>query len=481
MNVLRHLVAATTACLLGACATVAGPARTLAEAPPAFTAADGATASPVRRDWWTRLQDPVLDALVEDALAHNRELAAASANLRAARALVAEARADRGPGGATTASRQQLRQSALSQPPIEGTPEEFATQTIADAGLALAWEVDLFGALAASQTAARAEATATRWLRRQAEAAVVAATVRAYVDLQASSALEALALERIAGLASIVDRLRRAEALGAVPRDRVDEARSALEGQRAELPLLALEARNAARRIAVLTGRMPDEGMQSLPGWVRSPPRSPATLDAGDPTLLLRQRPDVMAAEQRLHAAVARVGVATAALYPRITLVGEAGVSAEPGRLDADGALRFAAGPTLTWGVFDLARTRARIAAGEASAAAALAEWEHTVLVALEEADAAIDGWASARAAAAAASRSAAAAQRAAEIARVRVERGLASPIDLTRTEIARVLAESAASEAEATATRSWVQAHLALGAGWRDAGDGGRDRAADE
>jgi multidrug efflux system outer membrane protein len=188
-----------------------------------------------------------------------------------------------------------------------------------------------------------------------------------------------------------------------------------------------------------------------------------------------------MNAEQRLRAAVARIGVATAALYPRITLVGDAGVSAEPGSLDRDGALRFAAGPTLAWGVFDLARTRARIAASEADAEAALAHWEHTVLIALEEADAAIDGWSSARAAAAAASRSAAATRRAAEVARVRVERGLASPIELTRTEIERVLAESAALEAEAAATQSWVQAHLALGAGWRGAGDSGAIRAAGE
>jgi NodT family efflux transporter outer membrane factor (OMF) lipoprotein len=481
MNVLRHLVAAVAACMLGACATVAGPARTLPEAPPAFTVAEGATASPVQLDWWTRFQDPVLDALVEDALAHNRELAVASANLRAAGALAAEARANRGPTGEWTGTRQQLRQSALSQPPIEGTPDEFPTQTIADAGLALAWEIDLFGALAAGESAARAETAATRWLRRQAEAAVVAATVRAYVDLQSSSALEGLAGERLAGLASIVERLRRAEELGAVTRDRVDEAQRALEGLRAELPLLAVQARNAARRIAVLAGRPPQEGVQSLPDWVRSPVRTPETLDAGDPTLLLRQRPDVMAAEQRLRAAVARIGVATAALYPRITLVGEAGVSAEPGQLDADGALRFAAGPTLTWGVFDLARTRARIAASEAGAEAALADWEHTVLIALEEADAAIDGWSSARAAAAAASRSAAAARRAAEVARVRVERGLASPIDLTRTEIERVLAESAAFQAEAAATQSWVQAHLALGAGWRDAGGSGGIRVAGE
>ncbi len=481
MNVLRHLVAAVAACMLGACATGTGPSRELPEAPAAFTVAEGASGLPVRLDWWTRFEDPVLDALVEDALAHNRELAVASANLRAAGALAAEARADRGPTGEWTGSRQRLRQSALSQPPTEGSPDEFATQTIADAGLALAWEVDLFGALAAAETAARAETAATRWLGRQAEAAVAAATVRAYVELQCSSALEALARERLAGLSSIVERLRRAEELGAVPRDRVDEAQGAREDLHAELPLLALQARNAARRIAVLAGRAPQHGVQSLHRWVRSPLGTPATLDAGDPTLLLRQRPDVMAAEQRLRAAVARIGVATAALYPRITLVGEAGVSAEPGMLDAGGALRYAAGPTLTWGVFDLARTRARIVAAEADAEAALAHWEHTVLIALEEADAAIDGWASASAAARAASRSAAAAQRAAEIARVRVERGLSSPIDLTRTEIARMLAESAALHAEAAATQSWVQAHLALGASWRDAGGGGKAIATEE
>jgi NodT family efflux transporter outer membrane factor (OMF) lipoprotein len=471
MKILRTLAIALATVALGACATVGPLPRNTIETPIEFMPADGATSAPAHLDWWTRFRDPMLDALVADALAHNRELSAASANLRAARALEVEAGANRPPGGGISGSVQRLRQSALSQPPMEGAPALFETQRIADVGLALAWEIDVSGALAATETAAHADADATLWLRRQAEATVAAATVRAYVDLQAAAGREARLRERIETLVAIVDRLQQAQALGGLATDAVEQAVAAREAQRAGLPLLAAETRNAARRLAVLTGRTPQHGLQSMADWRRAPLQAPPTLNVGDPARLLRQRPDVGAAEQRLHAAVARTGVATAALYPRIVLLGEAGTAGPPGSLGKDGALRFAAGPSLEWGIFDLARTRARIAASQAGAEAALAEWEHATLLALEEADAAIDGWAAGRIAAASASRAAVAAGRTADATRMRLDRGLASPLDVGRAEVERLLAEADAFEAGIATTHAWVNAHLALGAGWRDIG----------
>ncbi|MCZ8063591.1 TolC family protein [Silanimonas sp.] len=449
--------------------------------PAAFTPADGTAPVPARLDWWKQFDDPLLDALVTDALAYNRELAAATANLRAAHALHAEGGAQRAPGGGVTGSRLRLRQSALSQPPMEGAPLLFDTQRIVDAGLALAWEIDVFGALAANETAARADAEATWWLRRHAEAAVVAETVRAYVDLQASSGRQARQRERIETLVAIADRLQRAQAIGGLARDEVEQAVAALEGQRAGLPLLEVEARNAARRLAVLTGRTPQHGLQLMADWKRAAVIAPPTLNVGDPAGLLRQRPDVGAAERRLQAAVARTGVATAALYPRIVLLGEAGVAAPPGGLDDKGAIRFAAGPRLEWGIFDLARTRARIAASEAGAEAALAEWEHATLRALEEADAAIDGWTAERTALASAASAAAASERAAAAAHTRLARGLASPLDVSRAEVERLLAEADAFERGVSTTHAWVNAHLALGAGWRDSGLDVAERGAED
>ncbi len=472
MKTFRALAIAFATLALCACTTTSNRLQPVTiETPAAFTATDGASPLPTQLDWWKQFGDPALDALVADALAHNRELSVASANLRAAWALKAEANANRAPGGNLGASLQRLRQSALAQPAMDGAPTLFETQRIADVGLSVAWEIDVFGALEAQRSAAQADATEALWLRRQVEAAVVAGTVRAYVDLQASVGREARQAERVDALVAIADRLQRAHVLGAVPRDTVDQAIAALEAQRAGLPQLAAQTRNAARRLAVLTGETPQYGTGLIAQWRRMPLMAPPSLNIGDPLQMLRQRPDVGAAEQRLHAAVARIGVATAALYPRIVLLGDAGHAGPTSALDDVGATRFAAGPSLEWGIFDLARTRAAIAASEATAEAALAAWEQATLQALEEADAAIDGWAAERAAAASAARSAAAAQRAAAALRTRQERGLASPLDVGRAEVERLLADAAAFEGAMATTHAWINVHLALGAGWRDDG----------
>ena len=461
----KMIVPAVMIVALAACATA--PQRTFS-APElaAWTTPQADDEGAVVLDWWRAFNDPALDRLVERALVRNADLRAASANLMAADALAGEARAVARPLGEATARLARTRTAGLSQPPILGTPDRLPTQTLADVGAALSWEIDLFGGLSASIEAARADAEEALWLRRQIEATVAASVVRAWLDYRSLAGLEETAQQRIAMLESVETRLRSAEGHGGASQADVTQATKVLETAREDLPRLSSAKRNAARRLAVLTGDAP---VAEAP--FTGPLTIPQTLTAGNPTEMIRRRPDVGAAERRFAAAAARAGVARADLYPRIRLTGSAGLTAAPGRLGDQGALGFGFGPAISWGVFDLDRIRARLIAADAGADASMAEWEGTVLAALEEADAALDGWASQRASAAASRRALGDAERSIVFVEAQQRHGLVSSLDLSRAKVDALSARAATLQAEADEARAWVAAQLALGAGWRDIG----------
>lgn len=458
--------------LIVGCAHPVTPSTDSVIAPPAWTsAAEPASPAPMRADWWLLLEDPTLNQLVADAIVHNRDLMAARANLEAVRALSSEARALRLPGGSVSGVRQRRRETAAADPFTQGSQGPFPTQRLDAVGGVLSWELDFAGALRANEAATRANAREALWLQRQTEAVVAAELTRAYIDLKTAAMLHAGLATRIEALDEIVARLSAGQALGGIAADGVAQARAALEGLRAEAPRLALAERNAARRLATLTGRTPDWGITASAAWSKAPLPAPAMLAIADPQTALRQRPDVRAAEARLEAALARAGVARADLYPRITLFGETGRTGPPGDLSTASAIRFGYGVGLSWGVFDLARTRARIIAADSEAASALAAWQSVTLAALEEADGALDALNAARLSGDAAAKAAQASRETGRLVRARFAAGGASALDLARAELVRLEAESAAALAQADVARAWIGAHLALGAGWRDVG----------
>src|SRR5690606_12357981 len=164
-------------------------------------------------------------------------------------------------------------------------------------------------------------------------------------------------------------------------------ARAQLETTSARIPALEAQVAFDMHRLAVLVGKTPDALVDELTPR-RALPALPAKLDAGTPGNLLRRSPDVAAAEQRLHAATARIGVATADLFPRFTLGGVIGSQAvDTGALfERDSESRFVA-LCLDWSFLDIGRVRARIAAADAGAEGALARYEQALLLALEDAE----------------------------------------------------------------------------------------------
>lgn len=344
-------ISALSLLLMGVASCSSIPDRSAVIPPVSPWTAVSMNQAPVVLDWWTQFGDQQLNDLVETAFVRNADLRAADANLRAAQALLGETRALRLPSGQLTVGIERTRVAGLSQPEIPGTPEKFESQTLAGINGVLTWELDLFGRIAAQIDLADANTEQAIWYRRQVQAGVAAAVVRAWLEYRSSLETEALIQERLSALEQFHDGLAGAVALGGVSRADLDAARVALEQVRAELPLVEARRRNAARRVAVLVGETPTPALTVT----RFSP-APETLSAGEPLDMLRRRPDVAAAERRLAAANAGTRIAVADLYPRIGFGSAIGMTAEPDRIGDAGSVGFSVGPQLSWGLFDMDR-----------------------------------------------------------------------------------------------------------------------------
>ena len=411
--------------------------------------------APVEGDWWRLYNDEVLDGLVKDALAHNTDVRAAVARLARARSSLREAGVDRLPQGGVSAGATRGR-----------NPGQSDATTSFDAGLDIAYEVDLFGRISRNLEAARGDVGAAEADAEAVRVAIVAETVRAYADA-------ASAAERIALAARIVELLdgslklteRRVE-IGV--NSRLDTARIAtLRNQRqAEIPAIAAERDSALYRLAMLTGRAPAElpqaaGARTIALQLGQP------IPVGDGAQLLARRPDVRAAERRLAAATARIGVATAELYPKISLGGSLGSSAGSlGNLFSN-PIGFLIGPLISWSFSDHARARARIAGAEAGAQEALADFDGTVLRSLQETETALSSYANALKQREALKAAKDEADVAARIVRAQQREGQVDSLALLDAERTSAEAEAALTEMDGAVSRAQIDLFRALGGGW--------------
>jgi len=384
---MKHLSSIALALALAACSTgpeYARPATAPAAAGP-FVAANSPALqplAPVPDNWWRLYDDPVLDGLIADALAHNTDVRAAVARLARARAALREVKVDRLPQGGVSAGVTRGRD-----------PGQSETTTSFDAGLQVAYEVDLFGRVSRSIEAGRGDVAAAEADADAVRVAIVSDTARAYAD--ASSAAERLAVAEhiVELLGRSLDLTQKQVEIGQTTR--LDTARiAALRNQRqAEIPALAAERDNALFRLATLTGRAPAE-LPSAAGARTTSLKLDQPIPVGDGSQLLARRPDVRAAERRLAAATARIGVATADLYPQVTLGGSIGSSANSIANIFSNPIGFLLGPLISWSFSDHARARARVAGAEASTQEALAEFDGTVLRSLRETETALSAYA---------------------------------------------------------------------------------------
>jgi NodT family efflux transporter outer membrane factor (OMF) lipoprotein len=461
----RILLATASALALAACA--AGR-NYVAPTPPQtaagnFVAANPAvTAEPVQGDWWRLYNDPVLDQLVSDALAANTDIRVAVARIEKARAVLRGAKADQLPQASLGAGANYGRLPAGQRSP--GAPRE---DWQVDAGLSVSYEADLFGRLSRGTEAARGDVGAAEADADAVRVIVAAETARAYAD--ASSAAERLGVaEHIVKLLDqSIDLTERRRGVGLATR--LDTARiGALRNQRqAQVPALKAERDAALFRLATLTGRTPAD-LPAVAGERSTTLRLSQPIPVGDGAALLARRPDIRAAERRLAASTARIGVATADLYPRITLGASAGsTGTDFGDVFGAGPLRWLAGGLLNWAL-NPGPARARIAEAQADTKEALASFDGVVLGALQETETALSAYGHAldRRTALQAARNEA--EAAVNIARARQREGDIDSLALLDAERTFADAEADLAQADAFIADTQVDLFRALGGGWQ-------------
>ncbi|XAG00226.1 efflux transporter outer membrane subunit [Pseudomonas sp. REB1044] len=460
MSLLKPLTPSLLALALAACAV--GPDYHAPDTAPArldsAAAAQTLDRSRFESRWWKQFDDPTLDQLVQASLQGNRDLRVAFARLKAARAIREDADNDDLPVVTSRAS------SEIGKGQVPGQTDRRVNQERYDLGLDMAWELDLFGRIQRRIEASAAREDAALADLQQLQVSLIAELVDAYGQLRGAQLRETIAL---ANLQTQQDSRRITVTLrdtGVGNELDVVRADARLAAVEASVPQLQAEQVRARNRIATLLGQRPDALSVDL-----SPRQLPAiakALPVGDPGELLRRRPDIRRAERQLAAATADVGVATADLFPRVSLSGFLGFTAGRGsQIGASAANAWALGPSITWAAFDLGSVRARLRGAKADAEGALASYEQQVLLALEESSNAFSDYGKRQQRLLSLMRQSDASRKAAELASIRYREGTADYLVLLDAEREKLAAEDAQAQGEVELYRGIVSIYKALGA----------------
>jgi NodT family efflux transporter outer membrane factor (OMF) lipoprotein len=399
---LRALVWLLSASLLSSCVS---PSLLPNKAQP--VAADWANRGHIKNapgidpaSWWKNFNDPVLDTLVTLTLAQNLSLEQAGYRLQASRALVRTALAQRLPQiGATASARRQQRLSGADSFDhdrngllSDGTSlprEESRVSGYYELGFDASWEIDLFGRVAASGDAARSAANIALADTRIAKVSVVAEVVRNYIELRGLQRRQALFAENVADQNRLLALTRERLTAGIASDFDVDQRSASVVEMTAQLPLVEQAIQQATQRIAVLTGRSTVD-VRLLDS--ASQPSAEHLAIKLLPADLMRVRPEIQRAEHAVAQASAELGIATADLYPRFTLMGDLiangnliGIPLPRSTSNVSTALSISI-PLLDWGA-----RRAIINAREAALAEAIAGYRLAVLEGVEETENALN------------------------------------------------------------------------------------------
>ncbi|WP_406852265.1 efflux transporter outer membrane subunit [Brevundimonas sp. BH3] len=467
---LRNLmVAAGSAALLAACAVSPKPVvpTTPVSSQGDFIGSQSAAVSTaaVQGDWWRLYNDPVLDGLIEQALAENNQLEAAAANLRAVRASLSEARSNRLPSTTVTGAANRSQSSTITNPAAGGA--ELPEVDTYDVGLDMSYEIDLFGRVESTIRAARADHRAAEAALEVVRVTVVAETARAYADTCALNAQVAVAERNIGLQGQTADLTLNLLNAGSGNGLDVARARAALEQTRATLPPLRAARDAALFRLATLTGRTPAEASEAAKACNTTPQLS-QPIPVGDGAALLARRPDIRQAEAKLAAAGARVNVATAGMFPSIRLGGSLGSTAlDSSDLGNDENFRFSVGPLISWSLPNVFAARARIKQAGALADAALADYDQTVLTALQETETALSAYANELDRQRALRTARDQAKRAAELSRLRFDAGADNFLSVLDAERTLAGADAALAGSEQSVANAQVTLFKALGGSW--------------
>ena len=331
--------------------------------------------------WWMTLNDPELTSLIDRAIVGSLDLRQAAARILEARAQRGLSEAERFPtlDATGSVSRQRFR---------FGTSEDnvlAATTSLYEGGFDATWELDLFGRLQRQVEASAAELEASEEDYRDVLVTLVAEVALNYVEVRSFQTRLAVAKANRDAQAKTFELVQANFEGGEVSQLDVEQARSNLESTRSQIPTLQTSLAQAKHRLAVLLGQPPGSLNEELRKRKRVP-LAPPSVAIGVPANVLRRRPDVRRAERELAAQTALVGVATADLYPKFTLIGSIGLeSFGVGDFVSPTSRVFRVGPSVQWNIFDAGRIRRNIEVQNARQEQALIAYEAAVLNGLRD------------------------------------------------------------------------------------------------
>jgi multidrug efflux system outer membrane protein len=468
----RSIWACSGALMLGACAV--GPnyhgAPTVVPAATSFVrSGSGAQGEEPAARWWTLFEDAELNRLMDAAVAANPSVELAQARLREARAALRAARANELP--TTGFSAAYLRAHNLSTLLGGGSGGGGSSDlNLYAVGFDASWEIDFFGA---KRRAAEEAAAASQGARAHAADALVSLTAevaQAYVQLRDAQQRLALTQQNIAVEERLLKLMQLRQAAGAATDLDIARFSNQLDTTRAMLGALRAGVTQQLDRLAILTAREPGSLDAELADG-NAAPAPPATLAIGDPASLLRRRPDIAVAERKLAQQNAAIGENVAALFPKVTLLGDLGYAAlTPGALFSHNNFTYIAAPILQWTPWDFGRTRAHIAQAEAERDEAEADYRRTVLAALEDAETSLAQFGEQRDTVQQYAQASASAKQVYALTELRLHGGTASTTDVLDADTKRLNADLNYEQALAQLSEDFIALEKSLGLGWESA-----------
>jgi NodT family efflux transporter outer membrane factor (OMF) lipoprotein len=448
-----------------------------ADAPPEFVAAAGASGHvstshqpPVDlASWWHSFNDPELDSLIDRAIRANPDLELALTRLQEVRmgeavlvgdvlpTVAASVAAGRGTGSDMTRAGAA---SALRAADNKGSLDQIEQV----AGFAATWELDLFGGGRRAMEAGRDSIEAAAAARNAVLISIVADVARNYVDLRGMQMRLAIVRKNITTAQQSRDFEQARFDRGLTNELDLQLAHRQLATLQSELPPLQSDIQAAQYDIAVLLGQFPEDLAAELgtPGIL---PALPENIEAGLPLDLLQRRPDVREAERQLAAATARIGVATANLFPHVMLSG--GLGTQSATTGAHGSHIWDFGPSVYWPLLDFGALDSLVNVADLQAHERLVDYRKTVIDAVQDADTAIARFQAQEQRLANLADAIDASQRAVELAQQRYDRGLTDFLNVVDAERQLYNLEEQYTASQQSAADAFIYLYKALGGGW--------------
>jgi multidrug efflux system outer membrane protein len=425
--------------------------------------ADTETVTPVAASW-PDVGDTTLARLIKELARANLDVRAAEARVRGARAARTEAAFDLAPTVTFGAGYTRQRLAGASFPVGSGI---FPDQDIWDGGFDASWELDLFGRVRRNVQAQGAVVAANQEDLRDFHVSLTAELARAYFELRGAQEQLSVARQNAENQRRTLVLTRQRLDAGRGTAFDTERAQAQLSFTLASVPALESRVRQAQYQIGVLVGRPPAAVAAELDA-IAPLPALPASVSVASPDSVVRRRPDVAAAERQLAVQRALVGVAKADYLPRLTLGGSAGYTASSfGGLGDQGTFRYAVGPILSWPALNLGRVKARVDVTRAQEAEAQAQYNQTVLLALQDIESSLVRYRTSGARVERIKDAAAASERAAELARLRFSGGVADFLQVLDAERTQLEAENQLAQARTDAATAYAALYKSLGGTW--------------